>query len=212
MRNRTAEITKRISSSLFCSLLLIVISSTGLLAEDLSPAKTVSQAVDLIRKTVEEKKGTVSDKELDKELRDIMTPVFDFQEMSRRCLGINWKKGTPEERTEFIDLFSEMLATNYLKQIRENVEESNIKMLGESVRENKAIVRTSVSYEGTEASIDYRMRNKKGDWKVYDVIIENIGLVTNYRSEFSGIVRNEGFSGLLSRLKEKIKKKADAEA
>ncbi len=210
MRVRSAEMQVHLPSSLLCALLLFLVSSVPVWAETLTPEQIVSKAVDEIRKTVAEKKGSIPDEKLDEELRGIMAPVFDFREMSRRCLGINWKKGTPEERKEFVDLFSEMLAGNYLKQIRDNVQESTIKMLGESIRENKAIVRTSVSHEGTEASIDYRMRNKKGDWKVYDVIIENIGLVTNYRSEFTGIVRKEGFSGLLARLKEKIKKKAES--
>jgi len=172
-------------------------------------SKPLSAAGITVKATVESVRKTVIDGQsltaavLDKKLRDIIAPVFDFREMSRRCLGANWKKGTPDQRKEFIELFSDMLARNYLKKIRENAKDSEFSLLSEKTNGKKAKVRTNVTYDGQDVSIEYRLRNKKNAWRVYDVIIENIGLVSNYRSEFSGIVKNEKFDGLLRRLRAK---------
>jgi phospholipid transport system substrate-binding protein len=123
--------------------------------------------------------------------------------MSRRSLGPNWKKGTPEQRKEFVSVFSELLAKTYLKRIRNNALTSEVKILSSDVDENKALVRTVAISDGDDITVDYRMRMRNNKWTIYDIIIANVGLVSNYRSEFSGIVSNEGFAGLISRLREK---------
>ena len=168
-----------------------------------SASETVKKTVDQVRQTVSESEGQVSADELDQKLRDIIAPVFDFREMSRRSLGANWKKATPEQQNEFVGLFSELLARNYLKKIRENVASSAFKLLGEKNKGKKALVQTMVEYGDDTASIDYRMRQKDEGWRVYDVVVENIGLVSNYRSEFAGIVKKEKITGLIERLKSK---------
>jgi len=166
----------------------------------------VRETVESVRKTVTAS-GSLSSEQVDRKLRDIIGPVFDFREMSMRCLGANWRKGTTEQRKEFIDLFSELLAKNYLKKIRENASDSEFRLVGGKSNEKKAEVKTIVKYDDDqEVRINYRLRRKGKNWRIYDVVIENIGLVSNYRSEFSGIVKNEQFAGLLTRLREKSKK------
>ena len=124
--------------------------------------------------------------------------------MSKRCLGANWPKASPAEQEDFVTLFSDLLARNYLKQIRENAAQSEFTVGGGSQEAERALVRTKVKYDGDNISIDYRLLLEKGThWKVYDVIIENIGLVSNYRNEFANIIKKEGMSGLLAKLREK---------
>lgn len=136
-------------------------------------------------------------------LRDLINPKFNFAEMAKRSLGPNWKALTPEERSEFTEVFSELLARTYLSKI-ETVKPGMVKIKGEQVRIPRAIVKTIVISKGDKFPINYKMALKDNVWQVYDVVIENIGLVANYRNEFSGIIRKEEFSGLMERLRKKV--------
>jgi phospholipid transport system substrate-binding protein len=142
--------------------------------------------------------------EVDATLRKILAPVFDFSEMARSSLGSNWNKGTPEQQKEFVDLFSERLAKTYLKRIKDNVKDADYHLLKETVDGEHGMVQTTVIDKGDKIRIDYRMIHKEGSWRVYDVVIESVGLVTNFRNEFGTIVRKEGFDGLLKRLRDKV--------
>ena len=165
--------------------------------------EVVQTTIARVRETVISDKDKLSDEELDKNLKDLISPVFDFEEMSRRCLGANWNSATAEEQREFVDLFSALLARTYLKKIKEGVETSKISITGEQIKGESVLVKSDVVREGDTVKIDYRMLRQGETWRVYDVVIENIGLVSNYRSEFAGIVRKEKMSGLLKRLREK---------
>lgn len=183
---------------------IIILPHTSIHAQEKTESSIlVDNTVKLVQKTVEEKADKISADELDKILRDQITPVFDFQEMSKRCLGVNWKKATPEEQKEFQSLFSNLLAKNYIKQIREKAKGSIFKLQSASETGEKALVQTMVTTNNGDLKIDYRLYKLADKWHVYDVIIENIGLISNYRSEFSDIVGKEGMQGLLVRLREK---------
>jgi len=170
-----------------------------------SPGATITEAVKVLQDAVTQGEGKPA-AEVDQNLRKILTPVFDFNEMARSSVGSNWSKGTPEEQKEFVDLFSELLARTYLKRIKENVKEADYKLIHETVNGNKALVKTTVIDKGDKIKIDYRMVQKEGPWRVYDVIIEDVGLVTNFRNEFGAIIRKDGFSGLVQRLRDKVAK------
>lgn len=189
--------------SIILASLVSVLSTSQLLSEETESSKLVEKTVSKVQQTVEEKSNSTSAAELDKILHDIIAPVFDFEEMSKRCLGVNWKTATPVEQNEFQNLFSNLLAKNYLKQIREKAKGSKFKIAGANESTDKATVQTIVTTTAGDLKIDYRLYNKPGSWKIYDVIIENIGLVSNYRSEFSDIVNKEGMAGLLDRLRQK---------
>lgn len=138
------------------------------------------------------------------ELRKVIAPKFDFREMSMRALGAHWREVTPEQQEDFVSVFSDLLAKTYLERI-ETVERGMVKIDGDSVDGQKAVVRTSVTSKGETFPIVYKLLDREGTWKVYDVVIENIGLVANYRNEFAGIIRREKFDGLLERLRVKGK-------
>lgn len=188
-------------------LALFLLSSSALAAESSSePGKRIKSTVESIQATLLQYRGKVSEEDLNKKLIDIVEPVFDFAEMSRRCLGANWQEGTASQRDEFVKLFSELLADNYLDKLKKSTD-AGFEYAGESVRGENAVIRSIVSYQGDKASLDYRLQLKNGTWRIYDVIIENVGLVSNYRNEFSGIVRKEGFAGLLTRVRDKVSNK-----
>jgi phospholipid transport system substrate-binding protein len=190
---------------------LIIFAFTVLISISNLNAQTDVVASELVEKTVLEVQKIVTDfstkisaAELDTKLREEISPVFDFQEMSKRCLGANWKKANDAEKAEFQKLFSEMLAKNYIKQIREKALGSRFQIAKSQEDGDKATVQTVVTTNAGTLKIDYRLYKSVNTWKVYDVMIENIGLVSNYRSEFSDIINKEGMSGLLVRLREKL--------
>ena len=193
------------SGVLLCSLLcLSTLAVERVAAEAEKPSETVKRVVEEVRTTVAANEGKVAAEALDEKLREVISPVFDFRSMARSSLAQNWNKATPEQQVEFVDLFSDLLARTYLKRIRDNVATSEFKLLKERTKGKKAIVNTEVTYdEDQTAAIEYRMRLKNDNWLVYDVKVENIGLVSNYRSEFAGIVKKDKIEGLLVRLREK---------
>jgi len=136
-------------------------------------------------------------------LRELINPKFNFPELPRRSLGANWNELTPQEQSEFTSVFSELLARTYLSKI-ETVKPGMVKIESESVNMPKATVKTVVNSKGDNFPIEYKMSFEDGRWQVYDVVIENIGLIGNYRNEFSGIIRKEKFEGLMARLRQKV--------
>ena len=126
---------------------------------------------------------------------------------SRASLSSNWKKADKDQQKEFVELFSSLLFDTYVKRIKENVGNADVEVTGLSRNKkgNKAILKTKVDTGKESASIFYRMKAEKNTWQVYDVVIENVGLVSNYRNEFSGIIRKRKIEGLLQNLRDKIK-------
>ncbi|MBN8548395.1 MAG: ABC transporter substrate-binding protein [Deltaproteobacteria bacterium] len=171
--------------------------------------QTQTSALNEVKKTLDEVIKVVTTYPTDKQLqvrrdklREVINPRFDFEEMSKRSLGTYWKEITPEQQKEFVVVFSDLLARTYLSKI-ETVEEGMVKFDGEKVDFPRALVKTIVKYKGDNFPLDYKLLNEGGSWKVYDVVIENIGLVANYRNEFAGIIRKESFDGLMKKLREK---------
>jgi len=136
-------------------------------------------------------------------LRTLINPKFNFSEMAKRSLGPNWNEITPEEQADFTDVFSELLARTYLSKI-ETVKPGMVEVKSEQVELPRAVVKTVVISKGDTFPIDYKLTYQNNSWQVYDVVIENIGLVANYRNEFSGIIRKDKFAGLMDKLRKKI--------
>lgn len=136
-------------------------------------------------------------------LRQAISSRFDFTEMARRSLGSQWRRLAPKEKEEFVRLFTDLLERAYLDRI-ESFNNENIVYLRENVDHNFAEVGSRiVTQKGEEYSINYKAYLVNGEWKVYDVVVENISLVNNYRSQFSRIVANSSYEELIRRMKEK---------
>ena len=184
--------------------LLSPILAVDVRAEQGAAAKIIDTTVAKVKQTVRENEGKMSPTALDDQLRVVIAPVFDFDTMAQSCLAQHWNEATPEQQKEFTTLFSGLLARTYLKKIRENAGDSAMTIIGDKTKGDRAIVKTAVKYdEDQTASIEYRMKQHGDTWRVYDVIIENIGLVSNYRSEFAGIVKSEKVEGLIKKLRDK---------
>ncbi|MGI6524418.1 MAG: MlaC/ttg2D family ABC transporter substrate-binding protein [Bdellovibrionota bacterium] len=178
-------------------------SGSTVLAE--TPKAIIQSTIDKLVQVVETLPGQANAAKRREEMRTVITARFNFAEMSKSSLSRYWKDLTEAERQEFIEVFSELLAKTYLDRI-DSIERDVVAVNSERISKARAIVKTTVTYKGDVFPIDYRMVQKDGEWKVYDVVIENIGLVNNYRNEFAGIIRKEKFSGLLLKLKEKLAK------
>jgi phospholipid transport system substrate-binding protein len=178
----------------------------------LSPSLAMAGApTDRIRETVDQLLGILKDPRFKGEskkgerrakLREVLYQRFDFTEMAKRALGSEWRRHTPEEQREFVRLFTDLLERAYLDKI-ESYSGEKVKYLKERQDNDLATVETRLEdAKGQEYSLDYRLHNVNGDWKVYDVIIENISLVNNYRAQFNRVLARSSWADLLKRMKE----------
>ena len=140
------------------------------------------------------------------EILVIVSDYFNFEEMAKRALGRPWKDQTPDKRQEFAQLFKQLLFNTYINRL-ENYTGSNERVLydSEKLDGDYAVVKTHILYQGNNnVEIEYRLNRNVGEWKVYDVVVEGISIVENYRSQFTSILANESFDSLLGRLRQKI--------
>jgi len=172
-----------------------------------SPTEQVRGAIDRVIQTL--KRPDLKDKAKRdarrKILREEIQPVFDFGEMARRSLGIHWRERTPEEKAQFVKLFTELLENSYLGKI-ESYQGERIRYLGERVDPPRAEVHTMIeTTRQQEIPVDYRMLLEGDQWKIYDVVVEGISLVNNYRSQFGSVLERSSFSQLLGKLRATVK-------
>ena len=143
----------------------------------------------------------------EKKVWSIMDELFDYSELSKRTLGKNWAKLNPEQQKEFSDLFSTHLGNVYMDRILAYSDEKVV-FNKEKRKKARALVYTRVITQSKEIPIDYRMIQKNGQWKVYDVVIEGVSLVKNYRSQFREMLKKEKPEYLLESLRKKVDNKA----
>lgn len=138
------------------------------------------------------------------ELRKAIFPRFDFTEMAKRSLGSEWRRRTAAEQKEFIELFTELLRNSYVESI-ETYRGDKVAYTREAKDGQYAEVNTKITdHRGEQFSIDYRLTLRGGEWKVYDVIIEHISIVNNYRSQFRRVLSRSSFAELLHNIREKV--------
>lgn len=172
------------------------------------------QATDQLKGTIDEVVRILTDKEMKKpertdERRRILEKVigdrFSYDEMSRRALAAQWNKLNDGQRKEFVTLFQRHLANAYTGKI-EGYRGEQIQFMNERLEDNTyAEVRSKIVTEKTEIPLDYRLINKSGEWRVYDVIVDGVSLVNNYRGQFTRIIRSSSYDDLV----EKLRKKTD---
>ncbi|HET7343507.1 MAG TPA: ABC transporter substrate-binding protein [Methylomirabilota bacterium] len=136
-------------------------------------------------------------------IRTVANEIFDFDEISRRSLAVHWRARTPDERREFVDLFGDLLENSYVSKI-EMYSGEKILYTGETADGDLAVVKTRiVTKQGTEVPVDYRMFKQGPRWRAYDVNIEGVSLVANYRAQFNTIISRSGYPDLVSKLRAK---------
>jgi len=164
---------------------------------------TVKRVLDVLR---DPKLKNPSAKETKKEkLRIIYRDMFDEMEFSRRTLTRNWSKFSPQQRVEFVKLFEQVLEKAYIDKILDYSNEKIVFYKETMIPENKAEIESKIITSSKEIPIFYRMILKDGKWKVYDVVVENVSLVQNYRTQFNDILTNGTPEQLLETLRKKVK-------
>ncbi len=139
-------------------------------------------------------------------IRAISEKMFDFAELSKRTLANNWKRLSPEQQSEFISLYTSLLEDAYAGKIMSYTDEKIVFNKEVALSENTVEVQSTVLRKTAEIPIYYRMLMKNGIWKVYDVIIEGVSLINNYRTQFREILSNNPPDSLLETLRKKIGK------
>ncbi len=139
-------------------------------------------------------------------VREVVDERFDWEEFSRRTLARHWRDRTDDEKKEFIYLFGKLLERTYLDKV-EGYSGEKVIYLDEAVDGDYAIVNVKIiTKKETEIPVKYRLKKKGNDWFVYDVIIEGVSLVNNYRTQFNSIIVRYKYQGLVKRLRAKVEK------
>lgn len=170
-----------------------------------TPQEQLKGAIDRVVSTLDNPamKGDGKAAERRSAVRKIANEIFDFSEIARRSLGRYWQPLSEAQRSEFVGLFADLLERSYISKI-ELYGGEKINYGGERVDGDLAIVSTKViTKNGTEVPIDYRLFRRGDRWMIYDVNIEGISLVSNYRTQFNKIIQTNGYNALVDRMKAK---------
>ena len=173
------------------------------------------EAVDQLKQSIDKVLGILQDSRLNapqmkQQRRDkIFQAVeerFDFGEMAKRSMSEYWPQLSPAEQKEFQEAFSHLLENSYISKV-EKYSDEKVSYNEEKPKGSRYyLVSTTILSKGQSIPLDYSLYNVNGQWMVYDVNIEGVSLVTNYRSQFRELMRKEGFKGLMSKINEKLTK------
>ena len=196
---------KRIAGLILIVIFMLVVPLQAYAA---TPKETVETGVNKVIATLSDPAFKAKSKEQQiAAVSEEIESVFDFQELSRRTLGKQWRKMSAEQQTEFVKLFTELLQGVYADRLLAYSDQKVLFdkeiMLKKGRAEVQSYLQTS---DGTKVPLFYRLTDKSGSWKVYDVIIEGVSMVKNYRTQFRDIIAKDSPEKLLEILREKTKK------
>jgi phospholipid transport system substrate-binding protein len=185
----------------------------GLLMTLAGAAVAVDNATESVRTSVDAIIAILKDAALDKpakreKIRVVIAERFDFRAMSQSTLATNWKKASQEEQRQFVALFAELIQNTYIGRVEAYTNET-VKYPGEKITKDRAVVETLIMTSNAEIPVTYKLYLKDARWLVYDVNIEGVSLISNYRNSYQEIVKKEGFSGLLAKMEEKVRELAN---
>ena len=186
---------------------LVRFAAAGLLALTVTvpagagpPTDQVRQYTDQVRKILDDPALRSADKRV--AVRKVAVEIFDVNETARRALGTHWQARTPSERNEFIQLFADLLERTYISKI-DLYRGERLYYTSEAVDGEFATVRAKViTNKGLEVPVEARMLKRAEHWLIYDIAIENVSLISNYRTQFDRIIRTASFGELVRKLKE----------
>ena len=186
---------------------LAVLLGTSSAALAFTPMQVLKKSNDEVRQILKQAKGGTPSTEQKERIKRIVNGFLDYEELAKRSLSDQWGKLKPAQRTEFVQVFRDLIERNYVKQLRSNVD-YEIEYKNEEVKGADAIVHSTVRAErkgrSAETTIDYKLTEKGGHWAVYDVITDDVSLLRNYRSQFARIIERDGFPSLLAKMKRKL--------
>ncbi len=168
------------------------------------PLDKVRQTVDNVLTIVDNK--TLPPEERRTQIRQAVLQRFGFEEMAQRSMGPHWRTLTPQQRQEFVELFTALLERSYINRIANYKSgPQGVRYPKEDISSDQAAVHTEITTEhGEPINVDYRLLHKEGDWKVYDIVIEGVSLVNNYRTQFNTIILKDSYAGLVKQMRTKL--------
>ncbi|MCX5803636.1 MAG: ABC transporter substrate-binding protein [Proteobacteria bacterium] len=188
---------------------LLIVLMVPFLAFGGAPLDTVKVNVNSVLEVMRDPKlkGEAGKKVKEQRIVAAADKLFDFVELSKRTLGLNWNKFTPEQRREFVELYKTILKDAYVDKITAYTNEQVNFTKEVPLSENMVEVQSSVVTKNGETPIYYRVIKKDSEWKVFDVVIEGVSLISNYRTQFREILGNNPPEKLLETLRKKVGKK-----
>jgi len=181
------------------AVVLIAVLVPAVAARAGAPTERLRSSVDQVLHVVQSQPDTQARRAA---IRKIATGLFDFEETAKRALGPHWRDRTPQERREFVQLFTDLVEAAYVGRI-ERYEGEKVAYVGEQVEGDEAVVRTNVISKQQEIPVNYRMRREPAGWRVYDVVIEGVSLIGNYRTQFNKIIQTSSYEELVERMRAK---------
>jgi len=179
------------AASVFC----VAVAAAG------TPTEQIQSAVEKVTTILRDPKIQTEAKR--KELRQAIYPKFDFAEMAKRSLGSHWQRRSREEQQEFVKLFTDLMESAYMSTL-ESYQGEKVVIGNEKRDKDFAEVNTKIfTTKGEEFSVSYKLQQAGDDWKIYDVVVENISLVNNYRSQFNRVIAQSSFDDLLHKMKDR---------
>ena len=188
---------------LILPIVLLAVMATSALAQAASPTQTVETHVNKLLAVLKDHSENKASKE--ESIRAISSSLFDFTELSRFTLGRNWRKFDAQQQKTFVVLFRKLLESIYMDRLLKYKDQKVVMQKETALSANRAEVMTSVVAAGGNIPMNYRMKHEDGAWKVYDLVIENVSLVRNYRSQFSSLLAKNSPAQLLDILRDKVK-------
>ena len=186
------------------SVVLALVLALAALVHAGAPTDALRQSVDQVVKILSDQALRDNPEARHAQVRKVAETIFDYPDTARRALGPHWNGRTPEQQQEFVKLFADILDRSYVSKI-DLYQGERVQYTGETTDGNEATVKTLIAApkQSTDIPVDYRMHLKSGRWVVYDVIIEGVSLVSNYRTQFNKIIQTESYDALVQRLRAK---------
>lgn len=187
--------------TLACTVLVLLLAGREATAG--APTEQLRTQVDRVLKLLDDAALKAPDKAKERRtaVRKVADDIFDFGETAKRSLGRHWAARTPEERDEFVKLFGDLLERSYISKI-ELYGGEKIQYVGDKIEGDTAFVQSKLlTKTGSEVPIEYRMLKRGERWLVYDVVIEGVSLVANYRTQFNKIIQTSSFQDLVKKMK-----------
>ena len=185
----------------------VLLCATTVAAAELGPAtQAIKQTIDqvLVVLADPELKDPKRAEERRTKVEEVIRKRFDYEEMGKRTLGAHWEKLDSSQQEEFVNLFQKFLSNSYAGNLS-GYSGEKVEYIQERHKGDFAEVKTKVVSSKAELPLDYRLIKKNGDFRVYDVVIDGVSLIKNYRGQFSRIIKSSSYNGLM----EKLKTKAD---
>jgi phospholipid transport system substrate-binding protein len=196
-------------------LLVGLLCATSSVAFAETPIQVLRRTQDKITKLLSRKvaAGSAEEKRVKREVKKVVNTLLDFRELAKLSLGKHWEQRTEEERVEFAGVLQDLIEKNYVKQLKSNLG-YQLEYRKEKVSGDTATVATAVTVRKngrvTEILIDYKLRKAPGGWMVYDVVTDEVSIVSNYRSQFNRIIRKESYEALVKKMRRKLEEDGSA--